>query len=377
MNTDRDDVVSASPDCYTIRGVFNGFQTNFEYDRLYRQLIKHAFNVCLESVKPVKLWKRVTKFFTELGVDPSDFTMRRFESYDNSVVHSAAHVEYLFSHNTMPVMAHVQFDAFDTNFNVNIYTDDENVGRVTKFRDALMRTKKNPPDNKDNFYMISHNGRCFELLRYPYENNKQENFSIEDFYNDDFKEVAEHIIDTLQTPNSQGIALLHGIWGSGKTSFLRHLICTLKKKVIYFPPDMTPELASPSFFSFIRNHPDSVLIIEDAENILRKREGGGNQAISNLLNISDGIVGDALRIQMVCTFNAELTDIDDALKRPGRLIAQYHFNTLSPEKTLNLVKKIYGENEVPTQRQMTLAEVFSMKSKIFNKEKEKPTMGFL
>ena len=74
-------------------------------------------------------------------------------------------------------------------------------------------------------------------------------------------------------------------------------------------------------------YPDSVLIIEDAEKVVRNRNGNGNEtAVSNLLNLSDGILGDCLKTQIVATFNTERQLIDKALLRKGRLIAEYKFD---------------------------------------------------
>jgi hypothetical protein len=146
--------------------------------------------------------------------------------------------------------------------------------------------------------------------------------SIEENYNDDFMEVSDTIIKRLNTKKDNGIVLLHSDPGCGKTSFIRHLTQKIeKKRLIYLPPDMAHKLADPDFMGFLMNYPDSILIIEDAENCLQKRDAGGNQAVSNLLNNSDGLLGDALKLQIVCTFNCRLDQIDPALMRPGRLIA--------------------------------------------------------
>ena len=54
-------------------------------------------------------------------------------------------------------------------------------------------------------------------------------------------------------------------------------------------------------------------MIEDAENILIDREAGGSSAVSALLNLTDGLLSDCLNIQIICTFNTDLSKLDRAL----------------------------------------------------------------
>ncbi len=53
------------------------------------------------------------------------------------------------------------------------------------------------------------------------------------YYNDDFKDVDTIIKNRLSQQNDKGIVLLHGLPGTGKTTYLRHLIGELKKKVLF------------------------------------------------------------------------------------------------------------------------------------------------
>lgn len=217
-------------------------------------------------------------------------------------------------------------------------------------------------------------------IRKANTNNKQ--IDLFDLYNDDFKEVSSRIEEALGADMSEnysnGITLLHGDVGTGKTSYLRHLIRTINKKIIYLPPDLSTEISSPAFISFLMSHPDSILIIEDAETILKTREAGGNQAVSNILNMSDGILGDALSLQIICTFNDDIENIDKALLREGRLVEIYSFEELSKDKTAKLYKKLYDSDNPPKEK-MTLAQIFNDEQFVRNGEKgsDKPKFGFI
>ena len=73
---------------------------------------------------------------------------------------------------------------------------------------------------------------------------------------------------------------------------------------------------NPDFIELLINNPNTVLIIEDAENIVMDRKHSQSSSVSNLLNISDGLLADFLNVQLICTFNnLPLTLIDNALPR--------------------------------------------------------------
>lgn len=228
-------------------------------------------------------------------------------------------------------------------------------------------------DGRDSFAIITRGQGGFSLSHF---NVKKHDDSVLEQYNDGFGEVHTRILSSLNDLDRNGLVLLHGIPGTGKTTYLRYLIGKLDKEPIYLPPDMSHHLASPDFVAFLSNHPNSVLLIEDAENILMTRDAGGNQAVSNILNLSDGLLGDALNLQIICTFNTNLTEIDPALLRPGRLIAEYKFDALSKEKTLQLVQKLYGKDVVPTAPSMTLAAIYKMGEKHMVVDSKKRQVGF-
>ena len=161
-----------------------------------------------------------------------------------------------------------------------------------------------------------------------------ETFDIGNNYNDDFQEINKKIIKDLSIKNNKGLVLLHGKPGTGKTTYIKHLCEKIDKQIIFVPPMMSLALADPGFVPFLMKHPNSVIIIEDAENVVKDRSLHSNgDAISNILNITDGILGECLSIQIVATFNTDRTQIDSALTRKGRLLAEYKFEELCLKKT--------------------------------------------
>jgi len=175
------------------------------------------------------------------------------------------------------------------------------------------------------------------------------------FYEDDFKEIDELIRKRLGQKNDKGIVLLHGIPGTGKTTYLRYLVGKIKKRVLFLSPSVAGNLMNPDFIELLIDNPNTVLIIEDAENIIMDRKHTSSSSVSNLLNISDGLLADFLNVQLICTFNSSLTMVDSALLRKGRLIAKYEFGKLGIEKSKRLSAHLGFDKEI--DKPMTIAEI--------------------
>lgn len=193
-------------------------------------------------------------------------------------------------------------------------------------------------------------------------------------YNDDFWDVHQIIEKRLNHKNDKGLVILHGLPGTGKTSYLRYLTGRIKKKIFFLQPHIAAHITDPEFVSILVNNPNSVLIIEDAENILMNREETGNSVVSVLLNLADGLLSDCLNLQIICTFNTSISNIDEALLRKGRLIAKYEFGKLTLEKTQQLSAQLGFGTELTEP--MTLAEVYNQQERSFGGAKEKRKIGF-
>ena len=177
-------------------------------------------------------------------------------------------------------------------------------------------------------------------------------------YNDDLLPMNQVLLHRLNKNDDKGLVIFYGKPGTGKTSYIRYLSAHIGKQKLFVPASLTKKIGSPEFLTLLNDYRNSVLIIEDADSILKKRSNDDDHVIANLLNLSDGLLSDFFHIQIVCTFNNDITLVDPALLRKGRLIAKYCFKELSLEKTRQLCESL-GSKYIPDQ-EMTLADIFHL-----------------
>lgn len=224
-----------------------------------------------------------------------------------------------------------------TNYKLSILTD-ANVNRaeIANLEKELSPFKKKDKKKRPKFYMICNRYGGFELEKFYVSDCK---IDISMHYNDDFMAFEKSITNFLQDKNRHGLVLLHGKSGTGKTTYIRHLIANVKRKFVFLPLHMAETLSSPELLPFLAEHKNCILIIEDCEKLIVERETGQfHNDIATLLNMSDGLLNDALGIKLVCTFNTALSKIDSALTRKGRMVNRYEFIELDVHKAKNLAE---------------------------------------
>ena len=179
--------------------------------------------------------------------------------------------------------------------------------------------------------------------------------------------------------NSHGLSIFEGAPGTGKTSYLRHLMGVLKNSHrFYFIPTATMNvLSDPQFIGFWanqrRNYSDRqfVVILEDSDAALMTRRSDNRDKVSAILNLSDGMLADFLRLQIICTINCRADDIDQALLRPGRLLSHRVFGRLEYAQASRLAES-FGR-KLPVLRDYSLAEIFAGNG---SEQVGRPRIGF-
>jgi hypothetical protein len=221
----------------------------------------------------------------------------------------------------------------------------------------------------NNFYMIAQSSQGLYSQKTKFKSIPIKDNRYDLFYGEKFPH------DTLQkfiTDKTENLMLLHGDPGTGKSNYIKNIISGSKKKVIYIPPSMLSVIASPDFISYMLSNRGSILLIEDAEEVLSTDR---NTATNNLLGLTDGFLKDSLDLKIICTFNCDIGKIDKALQRKGRLYFEYKFDKLNQSDGQKLSD--YMKLGLNISEDLTLAEIFNQADNSlddsFNKER---TIGF-
>jgi energy-coupling factor transporter ATP-binding protein EcfA2 len=224
--------------------------------------------------------------------------------------------------------------------------------------------------------------RYDEFVFEPIKLDLPDNINVGLNYGSKFVDVEKEIVKRL-SENNKGLYMFHGPPGTGKSTFLKYLTTQVKKDFIYIPAIMVDSfINNPSNFASLLQKKNSILILEDAEKAIVKRlnDGIDSSSVTSLLNISDGILGDILKCPIVLTYNCPKQDIDDALRRKGRLQIDYEFGPLDIEDSKKLAKHL-GFNKKQIEENITenmvIADIYNLLHKPEKSEKKKErVIGF-
>jgi hypothetical protein len=176
-----------------------------------------------------------------------------------------------------------------------------------------------------------------------------------------------------------GLSIFEGRPGTGKTCYLRHLMGELKEshRFYFIPTSTMGVLSKPQFIGFWadqrRSHASRkfVVILEDSDAALMTRGSDNREQVSAILNLSDGMLADFLRLQIICTINCSTADIDPALLRPGRLLCHRVFGRLDYTQAVRLAESL--GRKLPQASDYSLAEIFAGHD---TDEINRPRIGF-
>jgi SpoVK/Ycf46/Vps4 family AAA+-type ATPase len=168
--------------------------------------------------------------------------------------------------------------------------------------------------------------------------------SLKDYYNGFIASAAQ-------------ILILYGPPGTGKTSFIRDLVCEtgLNLVVSY---DLKMLQSDSTFVNYMSDKLFDGILFEDADELLTSEREDHNKIIAKLLNVSDGLIK-LPRKKLIFTTNLEnVSEIDDALTRPGRCFDVVEFRELTNKEAQAIAVKL--DVELKEERKYSLAEVFAL-----------------
>lgn len=173
---------------------------------------------------------------------------------------------------------------------------------------------------------------------------------------------------SMDEPGSGGkLMLFHGPPGTGKTRAILSLISEWRswcQASVVTDADRffgDPTYLNDLLFDSVGMRDWLLLVIEDGDEFMNVtgRESKG-QSVARLLNVADGIIGQGLNLLTLITTNVAMEELNPAVVRSGRCMANLHFGKFPEAEAGEWVTERGGVAPPEGSGELTLAEMYEM-----------------
>jgi SpoVK/Ycf46/Vps4 family AAA+-type ATPase len=159
--------------------------------------------------------------------------------------------------------------------------------------------------------------------------------------------------------------LWQGPPGTGKTNALRALIWEWRDRVAtHYVTDPEVLLSDPGYLHAVLlgsaggREQWRLIVLEDAGELLAPdaKERAG-QGLARLLNLTDGLIGQGLKVIVLITGNEPLERLHPAVSRPGRCAARIEFRRFDAPQAVEWLER---HDAPPVEASATLADLYAL-----------------
>jgi len=255
----------------------------------------------------------------------------------------------IFSKNTEDIfISYTEYDieAEESIINeVHLFHKDDNIEKLLEELYEISDKLDDNPDIKEiNSKYISLGVNGFELNSMDLGIYDEDNIDL--YYNDDTIKRKNKLQKLIQK-NKKGISVIYGERGVGKTTLVKSIISSLKKKCVFVPTTLFENTINNSEFrNFLRTNKDLVLILDDSELFFSEMYSKSNIFTNNLLQLVDGLDSDMFGVQIIVLLNVEnIDEIDHILLESNNLIDVIQIKDLGSSKVRDLSKHLGKKNK--------------------------------
>jgi hypothetical protein len=224
---------------------------------------------------------------------------------------------------------------------------------LDKFKESVAEFNPEPYDEKLPAFNLVYvkNGSLASSTHYL---PKTYSIDLENSYNTNVP--IQQLKEELEIDGT-GLYIFNGPPGTGKSCLIKYLSQEIDKSFYFLSNDSIRLMTSPESMEFcLNNLKDAVLILEDAETLMLDRERYKGKETANLLNLTDGLIGEMLQLKIIATLNTE-EKIDKAFLRKGRLKQKVDFKPLEVTQAIQLAASL-GKS-VNIQKPTVLTDIYN------------------
>lgn len=281
---------------------------------------------------------------------------------------------YLFLSSSQDIIIHVSFN-YSSSISASLTYFSSAQTRINDLKEECLKLNNLPKKENNFLYSFCQRPNYSAEIKKVGQHNS---IFYPENYNNDIAENYPKLIEKLSSSAPDGrLLILEGPPGTGKSHFIRSLTSsTANEKTVFILLDYQSassisgaELLNVllSFKQSMQEKKSITFLIEDADHFLHTRSESNMSVISSLLNLTDGMLGEALDVRVIASTNIPLENLETALTRPGRLMDHLRFGPLETLKASKIFQRLTGQEKTFSEL-LPLCEIYHQAKQV---QKEK------